>query len=85
VPRASRSVEAVISGPTLYKARGVPTKQPVCAICLDRTRGRTTRLDLGHGVHVWLCAPHASLEFQTHRQDPTSSSPAPACGRPTDA
>jgi hypothetical protein len=62
-----RSVGAVISGPTLYKARGVPTKQPVCAICVDRTRGRTTRLDLGHGVHVWLCAPHASLEFQTQR------------------
>ena len=25
--------------PTLYKARNVPHKQPVCAICVDRTRG----------------------------------------------
>src|SRR5262245_18278086 len=29
-----------MSPPTLYKARQVPTKQPVCAICVDRTRGR---------------------------------------------
>jgi hypothetical protein len=57
----------VISGPTLYKARGVPLKQAVCAICVDRTRGRTTRVELGYGVHVWLCAPHASLEFQRQR------------------
>ena len=32
------------SPPTLYKARNVPTKQPVCAICVDRTRGRTQRV-----------------------------------------
>jgi hypothetical protein len=27
--------------PSLYKCRGVPVKSPICAICLDRTRGRT--------------------------------------------
>jgi len=45
-----------ISPPTLYKARHVPTKQPVCAICVDRTRGKTQRLQLTHRVAVWLCA-----------------------------
>ncbi len=45
--------------PTLYKARGVPTKQTVCAICADRTRGKTRRVELGYGVAVWLCEPHA--------------------------
>lgn len=53
--------------PSLYKARGVPTKQPVCAICIDRTRGKTTRVDFGYGVHVWLCEGHASVEFLTGR------------------
>ncbi len=52
---------------TLYKARGVPTKQQVCAICVDRTRGKTGRLDLGRGVTVWLCADHGSHEFRTRR------------------
>jgi len=45
--------------PSLYKARGVPTKQTVCAICADRTRGKTRRVELGYGVAVWLCEPHA--------------------------
>jgi hypothetical protein len=53
--------------PTLYKARRVPTKQPVCAICAERTRGRTQQVRLGYGVSVWLCADHASREFQTQR------------------
>jgi hypothetical protein len=53
--------------PTLYKARGVPVKQPVCAICADRTRGRTVSLRLTHGITVWLCAAHASPEFQCRR------------------
>jgi hypothetical protein len=53
--------------PTLYKARSVPHKQPVCAICVDRTRGRTLELRLTHRVSVWLCAGHASTEFQTRR------------------
>jgi len=52
---------------TLYKARGLPTKQPVCAICVDRTRGKTVRLDLGRGVTVWLCADHGSEQFRTSR------------------
>jgi hypothetical protein len=56
-----------ISPPTLYKARGVPTKQPVCAICVDRTRGRTQRVCLTHRVSVHLCEAHASPEFQTRR------------------
>src|SRR6185312_9301751 len=44
-----------MSPPTLYKARQVPTKRPVCAICVDRTRGKTQRLQLTHRVSVWLC------------------------------
>jgi hypothetical protein len=53
--------------PTLYKARGVSVKRPVCAICGDRTRGRTVELRLTHGVRVWLCDAHASPEFQCRR------------------
>ena len=51
--------------PTLYKARGVPLKSPVCAICLDRTRGKTRQVQLGYGVSVWLCVAHASPEFMS--------------------
>jgi hypothetical protein len=54
-----------VTPPTLYKARNVPHKQPVCAICVDRTRGRTQRVQLTHRVGVWLCADHASPGFQT--------------------
>jgi hypothetical protein len=57
----------MVSAPTLYKARGVPTKQLVCAICVDRTRGRTVAVRYGYGVCVSLCAAHASAEFQTQR------------------
>lgn len=39
----------------------------VCAICADRTRGRTIRLRLTHGVTAWLCETHASAEFQLRR------------------
>jgi len=53
--------------PSLYKARGVPLKQPVCAICVERTRGRTTCVALGHRVSVWLCEGHADREFQIRR------------------
>jgi hypothetical protein len=53
--------------PTLYKARGLSTKQPVCAICVERTRGRTEPVRLGYGVVVWLCPGHASRDFQTRR------------------
>jgi hypothetical protein len=49
--------------PTLYKARGVPLKQPVCAICLDRTRGKTLERPLTYGVTIWLCEPHHSIQF----------------------
>jgi hypothetical protein len=49
--------------PTLYKARKVPTKQVVCAICVERTRGRTRPVELGYG----LCTGHASREFMTQR------------------
>jgi hypothetical protein len=52
---------------TLYKARGMPTKGEVCAICVDRTRGKTAKLDLGRGVHVWLCQAHASDDFRRQR------------------
>src|SRR5436305_185463 len=53
--------------PTLYKARGLALKRPVCAICLDRTRGRTQEIRLGYRVTVWLCPGHASHAFQTKR------------------
>jgi hypothetical protein len=52
---------------TLYKARGMSVKRPPCAICVDRTRGLTEELHLGYGVSVWLCKPHASVEFTTKR------------------
>jgi hypothetical protein len=53
--------------PTLYKARGLPLKSPVCAICVDRTRGRTRRVTLTNRVSVHLCEAHASRGFQTRR------------------
>lgn len=53
--------------PTLYKARGVPLKQPVCAICVDRTRGRTRKVTLTNRVSVHLCEAHADRSFQTRR------------------
>jgi hypothetical protein len=49
--------------PSLYKARGIPVKSPVCAICLDRTRGRARERRLTHGVSVWLCEGHHSTVF----------------------
>jgi hypothetical protein len=52
--------------PTLYKAK-VATKQPCCAICLDRTRGKTQRVSFGYGVSVYFCQSHASVEFLTQR------------------
>jgi hypothetical protein len=52
---------------SLYKARQVPTKQPICMVCADRTRGRTQRVSFGYGVEVWMCQRHASSEFLTKR------------------
>jgi hypothetical protein len=49
--------------PSLYKARGVPVKSPICAICLDRTRGKTLERQLTHGVRIWLCEGHHSVAF----------------------
>jgi len=53
--------------PSLYKARKVPTKQNVCCICVDRTRGKTQKVRLGYGVEIWLCQAHACPEFQRQR------------------
>jgi hypothetical protein len=53
--------------PTLYKKRGLPLKQAVCAICVERTEGRSQLVRLTHGVTVWLCAGHASPSFRTRR------------------
>jgi hypothetical protein len=53
--------------PTLYKARNLPLKRPVCAICVDRTRGRTEEIRLGYRVTVWMCPGHAAQAFQTKR------------------
>jgi hypothetical protein len=52
--------------PSLYKARNIGKQNP-CAICVDRTRGRTQRVAFGYGVEVWLCPGHASVEFLTGR------------------
>jgi hypothetical protein len=52
---------------TLYKARDVPHKSPPCAICVDRTRGKTTLVSFGYGVQVWLCKGHGSPEFMRQR------------------
>ncbi len=52
---------------SLYKARGMATKSPACAICIDRTRGKTERVALGYGVAIWLCRDHASVQFLTKR------------------
>ncbi len=51
---------------TLYKARGVPVKSPLCAICIDRTRGTTLLRELTHGVKIWLCPGHHSIAFMRH-------------------
>jgi hypothetical protein len=51
---------------TLYKA-GYGRKSPVCAVCLDRTRGLTSKVNVGYGQHVWLCAGHSSREFRFER------------------
>jgi hypothetical protein len=52
---------------SLYKAPGIPVKSPVCAICLDRTRGTVVARQLGYGVRVWLCPVHHSVEFMRER------------------
>jgi hypothetical protein len=49
--------------PSVYKARGIPVKSPLCAICVDRTRGKTRERQLTHGVKVFLCEGHDSVEF----------------------
>jgi hypothetical protein len=51
---------------SLYKARGIPVKSPLCAICIDRTQGKTLERQLTHGVKIWLCAGHHSVEFMRH-------------------
>jgi hypothetical protein len=51
---------------TLYKA-GYGRKSPVCAVCLDRTQGLTSKVNVGYGQHVWLCAGHSSREFRYAR------------------
>ena len=38
--------------PTLYKARNLPLKRPVCAICIDRTRGRPEEIRLGNASEL---------------------------------
>jgi hypothetical protein len=48
---------------SLYKARGVPVKMPLCAICTDRTRGKTFERQLTYGVKIWLCEGHHSVAF----------------------
>ena len=53
--------------PTLYKNRNANRKQHVCAICLDRTRGKTQKVEYGYGVAIHLCPGHASPEFQRQR------------------
>src|SRR5262245_2166325 len=49
-----------------YKAR-YGRKGELCGICSVRTDGPTTRLQLGYGVHVWLCREPASGAFHARR------------------
>jgi hypothetical protein len=42
-------------------------KLPPCAICVDRTRGKTEQVRLGYGVSVWLCQAHADPQFLRKR------------------
>jgi hypothetical protein len=49
--------------PSVYKARGIPVKSPLCAICIDRTRGKTLERQLTHGVRLFLCEGHHSIAF----------------------
>mgnify|MGYP003500306306 CR=1 FL=1 len=42
-------------------------KKPPCAICAGPGQGAREELRLTHGVSVWLCAFHRSLDFQTKR------------------
>jgi hypothetical protein len=60
--------------PTLYKARNLSLKRPVCAISVDRTQGRTEEIRLGYRVAVWLCPGHAA---QRSRRNPAAGT---SCG-----
>jgi hypothetical protein len=71
--------------PTLYKARGLSVKRPVCAICIERTQGRTEEVRLGYRVTVWLCPGHASHAFQTKRGGRDFVRTLMGCGRQTGA
>jgi hypothetical protein len=51
---------------TFYKGERLG-KTPACAICSGPGRGRRVRLELPHGVSVWLCADHRSDDFVTGR------------------
>lgn len=42
-------------------------KTPVCLLCPGPGMGPRTRVNLGHSVHVWLCAEHAGEEFRRRR------------------
>ena len=56
-----------IAPPTLYKARNVPHKRPVCAICVDRTRGRTERVQLSPSGRRVAVRRSCQPAFQTRR------------------
>jgi hypothetical protein len=56
----------IMTSHTTVPAPGSPSvRQPLCAICGERTRGLTIAVRMTHGVSVWLCRTHASAEFQT--------------------
>lgn len=42
-------------------------KTPMCAICAGAGEGVRSRHHLTHGVWVWLCEAHRSVEFQRRR------------------
>jgi hypothetical protein len=42
-------------------------KTPMCAICAGAGEGVRARHHLTHGVSVWLCGAHRSVEFQRRR------------------
>jgi hypothetical protein len=73
---------------TLYKARGMSVKRPVCAICVDRTRGLTARrsgrdfvltLQRLWGAHGCLTAAR-SRALSTHLAEMTERPGSPKPG-----
>lgn len=56
----------MVMAPTFYKLKSGFRGEP-CMLCMTLHRGPTTEVHLGHGVYVFFCEAHASLEFRRQR------------------